>query len=319
MLRVYESNHDKLIEYNILSDKSIKSGTWFCLIKPTEDELKVVTEVTQVPLEFLKAPLDEEERPRLEVEDNCLLIIFNIPIMKDENTFDTIPLGIIITPAYFITVCLMDNKILSYFNSDNYKQFCTYKRTRFLFQMLYKSAELYLRYLRYINIHTDEIEMNLRKSMKNQTLFQLLELEKSLVYFTTSLKDNGIVTQKILRLRSNSNFQELLEIFEEDEDLLEDVIIENKQALEMVEMHSNILGSMMNAFASIISNNLNMVMKFLTSMTILLAIPTMIASFFGMNVHVPWGQHALGFIFVVVLSSVITTLTAFMLLKRQMF
>jgi len=239
--------------------------------------------------------------------------------MHDKDTFDTIPLGIIITSNHFITVCLMENKILSHFCKNSHKDYSTHKRTRFLFQIFYKSAELYLRYLRYINIHTDEIEKTLRKSMKNQTLFQLLELEKSLVYFAASLKDNSIVTHKLLRLRTNQSINDLLIIHEDDEDLLEDVIIENKQALEMVEMHSNVLGSMMDAFASIISNNLNIVMKFLTSMTILLAIPTMISSFFGMNVPVPWGHNNFGFVFVIILSIILTLSAAYLLNKKQMF
>jgi len=239
--------------------------------------------------------------------------------MEGETSFDTLPLGIVITPNHFITICLKDNRVMSYFDKDNTRFFCTAKKARFLFQIQYRSAILYLRYLKYINQQTDEIELNIRRTMKNKALFQLLQLEKSLVYFTTALKDNGIVLQKLMRLRNNRNIQHLLDFDEEDEDLMEDVIIENKQAIEMVEMHSNILSSMMNAFASIISNNLNFVMKFLTTMTILLAVPTMLASFWGMNVTLPWSATPWGFLYVIIFSALITGFTAYILWKKGMF
>jgi len=317
MLSIYKSEKDGLRELTV--DSLEEKTCWINLLKPTTEELKLVSEKTGVMLDFLKAALDQEEPSRIEIENDSLLILTNIPFMEDESSFDTLPLGIIITPDHFITVCLRENRVLTYFDSDNAKHFSTFKKSRFLLQILYRSAKLYLRYLKYINQHTDEIEKNLRKSMKNKALFQLLELEKSLVYFTTSLKDNGIVLQKLLRLRKNSNFEYLLKFYEEDEDLLEDVIIENKQAIEMVEMHSNILSSMMDAFASIISNNLNMVMKFLTTVTIILAIPTMLASFWGMNVHVPFHDNIFGFFLVVSLSVALTGGVAFMLWKKSMF
>lgn len=316
MLNIHKTKDNHLVE---LSPSTVESGCWFNLIKPTIEELKIVEDITKVPMDFLRDVLDEEERPRIEIEENCILIITNIPIMEDENSFDTLPLGIIITKEYFITVCLKDNRVLSYFNEDSSNFFATFKKTRFLFQILYRSAKFYLRYLRYINKHTDIIEMNLRKSMKNKALFQLLEIQKSMVYFTAAIKDNGIVMDKLLRLRNNINSHSMLKVYEEDEDLLEDVIIENKQAIEMVEMHSNVLASMMDAFASIISNNLNMVMKFLTSMTILLAIPTMISSFWGMNVGVPFKDQLIGFEIVTAFSIFATAVAGFMLWKRKMF
>lgn len=312
----------KTLEDNTLSEltiETVEKGCWFNLVKPTSEELKQVADILKIAPDFLRDALDEEERSRIEIEDETMLIITNIPVMEDENRFDTLPLGVVITPDYFVTVCLKENKILSYFNQDTAKHFSTYKRTRLLFQIFFRSTKFYLRYLKYINKHTDEIEIYLRKTMKNKALFQLLELQKSLVYFTTALKDNGIVMEKILRLRNNNNLHNIIKLYDEDEDLLEDVIIENKQALEMVEMHSNILTSMMDAFASIISNNLNIVMKFLTSMTILLAIPTMIASFWGMNVGVPFLGKPFGFEFVLVISVIATTIAAIILSKKEMF
>jgi len=297
---------------------SLEKGAWFNLVNPTAEELHEVSTATNVHIDFLKAALDEEERSRTEIEDNCILVVTNVPIMRGKASYDTLPLGIIITRDYFITVCLEINEVLSEFNPFNAKLFSTFKKTRFLFQILYKSSLLYLRYLRQISRLTDDIEKQLRMSMKNQELFQLLELQKGLTYFNVSLKSNGVVMEKLLRMRTNTNLQHLIKMFEEDEDLLEDVIIENKQAREMVEMYSHILNGMMDTFASIISNNLNIVMKFLASMTILLAVPTMISSFFGMNVDVPFGENN-GFLYVCLISSVMTALSAFALWKKGMF
>ena len=212
-----------------------------------------------------------------------------------------------------------DNPVISEFNETTARTFRTFKKTRFLFQLLYKSATLYLKYLRQISKLSDEIEKRLRGSMKNQELLQLLELQKGLTYFNASLRSNGAVLDKLLRLRSSHNLQHIVKMYEEDEDLLEDVIIENKQAKEMVEMYSKILSRVADTFASIISNNLNLVMKFLASITIILAIPTMISSFFGMNVPVPFGDHQDGFLYVSVIATFLTVICIFVLWKKDMF
>lgn len=317
MINIYRTNSDSVLEELELNQAD--NNSWIKLIKPTEEELQQVSQVTGCPSDFLAAALDENEHSRIELEDDFILIVINIPFLVSKNKFDTIPIGIIFSTTYFITICLQENKILDYFDNKNSKKFSTAKRTNFLFTMLLKNAEYYLRYMRYINTLTDDLELSLRKSMKNQSLFQLFELERSLVYFITALKDNNVVTEKLLRLQKNKNIQELITISEDDEDLLEDAIIENKQAIEMVEMHSNILGGMMDAFASIISNNLNIVMKFLTSVTIILAIPTMIASFWGMNVDVPFKDHPGGFLYVVVFAFVVAFLSCWGLWKKNMF
>lgn len=317
MLKIYKSNCETLYEL-ALSSAPVK-GAWYNLINPTAEEIDAVAAVTNLPHDIIKAALDEEERSRVEIEDNYVLVITNIPIMRGKDMYDTLPLGIIITADCFITVCLEPNDVLACFNSATAKTFSTFKKTRFLFQILYKSATLYLKFLEQINRRSDDIELQLRRSMQNQEFFQLLELQKGLTYFTASLRSNGIVLEKLLRLRSNTQLQHLIKMYEEDEDLLEDVIIENKQAIEMVEMYGNILSSMMDAFASIISNNLNIVMKFLAAMTILLAIPTVIASFWGMNVNVPFSESAYGFFYVFLLATTITGISAFTLWKKGMF
>lgn len=317
MLKIYKSSEKgSLRELNI---DSLEKGSWINLVKPTAYELQVVSSLTEVDLDFLRSALDEEERSHTELEDNCVLIITNVPIMRGSESYDTLPLGIIITHDYMITVCLEDNPVISEFNENTARSFRTFKKTRFLFQILYKSATLYLRYLRQISKLSDEIEKHLRKSMKNQELLQLLELQKGLTYFNASLRSNGAVLDKLLRLRSNPNLQNILKMYEEDEDLLEDVIIENKQAREMVEMYSKILSGVADTFASIISNNLNLVMKFLASVTIILAIPTMISSFFGMNVIIPFEGMDYGFLYVSIIAIVLTLLCALVLWKKDMF
>lgn len=317
MLNVYRTNSDSELE--ILDITQANSRSWIKLMKPTEEELKLVREVTGCPSDFLSACLDENEHSRIELEDDFMLIIINVPFFVSTHKYDTIPIGIILSDKFFITVCLRENKVLEYFEAKNSKRFSTEKRTHFLFTLFLKTAEHYLKYMRFINNITDELELSLRQSMKNKSLFQLFEIERSLVYFITALKDNNVVTEKLLRLRKTKNIQELITIDEEDEELLEDVIIENRQAIEMVEMHSNILGGMMDAFASIISNNLNIVMKFLTSVTIILAIPTMIASFWGMNVDVPFKDHPGGFVYVVSIAFIISTLSCWGLWRKNMF
>lgn len=317
MLQVYKSDCYTGALRELAVD-ALEKGAWFNLVNPTAAELNVVAAAVNIPMDILKAALDEEERSRTEIEDDCILIITNVPVMRTRFSYDTLPLGIVLTRDYVITVCLENNEVLSEFNCNNAKLFSTFKKTRFLFQFLYKSATLYLKYIRQISRLTDDIEKQLHRSMKNEGLFQLLELQKGLTYFNASLRSNGVVMEKLLRLRSNNNLQYLIKMFEEDEDLLEDVIIENKQAQEMVEMYSRILTGMVETFASIISNNLNMVMKFLASMTIIMAIPTMISSFFGMNVVIPIAESH-GFLYVSMISLALTSVSAFVLWKKNMF
>lgn len=312
MLNIYLSNAQGIPE----EITEIKDGCWIKMIAPTEQEINDVATKLQLPLEFLKDPLDEEERSRIEKDDDNILIIVNIPLMSiDENElpiYDTIPLGMIIAKNCFITVCLKDNPIFHTFSDSKVKNFFTYKRTRFSLQILYSMATSYLRYLKQISKKTDAIEIELHQSMKNKELFSLLNIEKSLVYFTTSLKSNNIVMQKMLK----SNY---LKMYEDDQDLLEDVIIENQQAIEMAETHTSILTGMMDAFASVISNNVNIVMKFLTSITIILSLPTMVASFYGMNVPIPFQDHAYSFNIAITLSFILSGITGFIFWKKKFF
>ena len=298
---------------------NLEKGCWLDIVTPTTEELQEISEHTGIQMDFLTAALDEEEKSRIETEDDQILILVDIPFLRSNKDYDTLPLGIIITADYIVTVCLEPNAVVADFSAYNYKLFSTFKKTRFLFQILYKSATLYLKYIRIIIKRTDELEQHLRQSMENSELFNLLDLQKSLTYFTTSLRSNYIVTEKLLRLRSTNQSAHLIKLYEEDEDLLEDVIIEYKQAIEMVEMYSHILNSMMEVFASIISNNLNLVMKYLASVTIILAIPTTIGGLWGMNVPVPFTDNPYGFAVISLGSIAIAAFTGYWLWKRRMF
>ena len=294
--------------------------SWIRLVNPSPDEIRTICMATNVPEDFIRAALDEEERSRIEVEEQCMLVLINIPILRGPDIYDTLPLGMILTPDNLISVSLEDTAILPLSaTATTVSMPCnTSKRTRFLLQILYKNATVFLKYIHQINRQTDEIERHLRRSMNNKEVFQLLDMEKGLTYFTAALRTNGIVLDRLLRLRKSGNLQHLIPMFEEDEDILDDAIIENRQALEMVQMYSDILSGMMDAFTSVISNNLNQVMKFLTSITILIAIPTMISSFWGMNVGVPFIGQAEGFWFVAGLSMFLTGITWLILWRKKM-
>lgn len=316
MIEILKTTDEKLIELGI---NEAQSGSWFNLINPTYDEIQKVSIILNLDESFLRNSLDVDERSRIEIEDDSVLIITNIPIMEDEGTYDTLPLGIIFTDKGFITVTSKKNKVISSFNKDTAGSFDTRNKTKFLLDILFRSTKFYLRYLNYIYKQSEEIEEELRKTMKNKALFQLFEMQKSLVYFTTALKDNYLVLQKIMRLTQSAKQNPLLKFTEDDIDLLEDVIIENKQAHEMVEMHRNILENMMDTFASIISNNLNTVMKFLTSIAIIFAIPTMFSSFWGMNVAVPFANCEHGFLVVSIISITAAACAAVYFAKKGMF
>ena len=310
MYRIMKSTNNGMDELEL---DSLEKGCWIDIVSPSPEELHEVADATGIQMDFLSAALDDEEKSRIETEDDQILTLIDIPVLRSNKDYDTLPLGIIVSADYIVTVCLEPNAVIADFSSYNYKMFSTFKKTRFLFQILYKSATLYLKYIRIIIKRTDELEQHLRQSMENSELFNMLDLQKSLTYFTTSLRSNYIVTEKLLRLRS------LIKLYEEDEDLLEDVIIEYKQAIEMVEMYSHILNSMMEVFASIISNNLNLVMKFLASVTIILAIPTTIGGLWGMNVPVPLSDSPYGFLVIGGTSLLVAGVTGYWLWKRRMF
>ena len=218
----------------------ICENAWIRLYEPTEAELAIVAEKCAIPPEFLKAALDEEERPRIDADDGVVLIVMDIPVMtefEEIKTLTTHPLGIIIAKDYLVTVCSRKSQVLDDFVAGKVRHFTTAKRTRFMFQIFYRNASYYLSHLRQIERSISRIEVELHRSLKNEELFQMLELEKSLIYFSTSLKSNETVLERILRSKP-------LKMYEEDAEFLEDVIIENKQAMEMSQIYLHILNGM---------------------------------------------------------------------------
>lgn len=288
------------------------------MTNPSASEVFAIANKYGIEVDHLRAPLDEEERSRLEVEDNYTLILVDIPVIEERNDkewYGTIPLAIIITKERIFTVCLEDTPVLTAFMDGRVRNFYTYMKTRFILQILYKNATMFLHYLRIIDKKSEFVEKKLHAATRNQELLELLELEKSLVYFTTSLRSNEVVLEKMMKVESIKHYPE-------DEELLEDVIIENKQAIEMANIYSGILSSMMGTFASVISNNLNIVMKFLATVTIVMSIPTMIYSAYGMNVSskgMPFATDPYGFWIVIAISLVITIVTAIFFSKKNLF
>mgnify|MGYP000612154171 FL=1 len=294
--------------------KEYKKGSWINIVSPTEEEIRDVCSKINIQDDFIRYALDSEEKARIDIEDDgTMLFIVDIPIIEKENDsemYTTMPIGmIVVRDDYFITVSLRDNSIIKELKNKIDKNIVTYKKSRLIFQILYQNAATFLDLLKKINKETEIAENVLKNSMKNKELLKLLSLEKSLVYFTTSLKSNEVVMEKTLRGK-------IIKLYEEDEDILEDAIIENKQAIEMSKIYSDILNGTMDAYASIISNNLNGVMKFLTSITIILSIPTMVASFWGMNVRVPMQDNIFGFL-IITLVSILAAIIAMIWLKRK--
>lgn len=313
MLEMYRTE----LETNV-TEKTAKyeKGNWINMISPTEEEINDVCSNLKIKEDFIRYALDYEEKARIDIEedDDTILFIIDIPIREREGDsliYSTMPIGIIfVRDDYIITVSLKKNEIMQSM-CNNTKNIITYKKSRFLLQILYKNSSMYLNLLKKINKETEVAESTLKNSMKNKALLKLLNLEKSLVYFTTSLKSNELVMEKTMRGK-------IIKLYEEDEDILEDSIIENKQAIEMAKIYSDILNGTMDAYASIISNNLNGVMKFLTSITIILSIPTMIASFWGMNIPVPFQDNPYGFPILIGISIIVSIIATLWLNKREM-
>ena len=314
MLKIYNTdlNTNKTEEI-----KEFKKGSWINLVNPSEIEIKKVCENVNIQEDFIRDALDFEEKARIDREDDdeTILFVVDVPIIEkneENDVYTTMPLGmIIVRDDFFITVSLRKNKIIESFEQRKIKDFQTYKKSKLIFQILFLNSSYYLSYLKQINKETEIAEYILKKSMKNKELLKLLSLEKSLVYFTTSLKSNELVMEKTMRGK-------IIKLYEDDEDILEDAITENRQAIEMAKIYTDILSGTMEAYASIISNNLNGVMKFLTSITIVLAIPTMISSFWGMNVNLPFQESKFGFPIMIGISIILTFIVTWWLKKRDM-
>jgi magnesium transporter len=292
----------------------LTAGCWVNAVDPTPDEIaQLVTMGFQQ--DFLTAPLDVDERSRTEKENGDVLIILRIPYFQGEESdipYATLPLGIILTDKCVVTICKRENGVIQELVSGKVRGLSTAKRNRLVLYLLLRIAARYLSHLREINRAVDAVEDRLQVSMRNREVLELLKYEKSLTYFTTALKSNELVLQRLQR-------SQLFRMYPDDEDLLEDALTETQQAIEMTNISGNILSQMMDAFASIISNNLNVVMKFLASVTIVLALPTMIASFYGMNVGLPLEGHPSAFLIVLGVSLLVSLAVVLIFWRKDWF
>ena len=309
MLKIYKTSTN-IKEIRML--KEITQDSWIDLTNPTEKEIDTVVEKTKIDKELILKMTDEDELPRIEQSGNATLVVIDTPCIED-NLYMTNPLGIIITDNnYVITISPKEIPVLNEFRKNEIKDFRTAKKIRFLIQILLKTASMYLKILRQIDKEIEEKEKKLKLNTTNEDLIELLSTEKTLVYFMTSLKANDLVLEKLSK-------ETVFKLFENDLDLLEDAIIENKQAIEMSGIYKDILSSISNTYATVVSNNLNIAMKFLAGFTIVISVPTMISSFLGMNI--PLGNlsnNPYSIIIVTILSTLLSLIVAAILKKKNM-
>ena len=310
MITIYLSDGGRMLEQD-----QICPGAWIHLCDPSEKEIGRVCAQLHIDPDLVRAALDEEERSRIEMDEGevaSTLILVDTPLVQTEGhtfVYSTIPFGIVLTPQNVITVCLRENAVVNEISQGLVKNIQTHLRTQFLLNILLRIATRFLQYLKQIDKISYTTENLLQKTMRNKELIQILGLEKSLVYFSTSLKSNEVTLEKILRGR-------IIKLYDEDEDLLEDVIIEVKQAIEMCSIYSNVLSNTMDAFSSIINNNLNIVMKLLAALTIIMELPNIIFGLYGTNVvDLPYPH----FWFVLVLAAMLMLVFSLIFWKKDMF
>ncbi len=296
------------------------TGCWICITPPfNKEELsKFATEI-DIYEDYLTDPLDLEERPRYEKDEDTRFIIVSSPILnnvdkENESIYITIPIGIVLTPDYIITISPFDNPIIDLFLMNKVRNFSTKDHSFFILKLMEQNVLRFLSCLKKLNHKRNHIEKELYSSSRNMEIKQLLSIEKSLVFFVNALHANELLKIKMKR----TNFLQIND--DEDKlDLFEDIIIDNSQAMDMSKVYTDILGGTMDAYASIISNNLNIVMKRLTTITIVLMIPTLVASFFGMNVTIPFERSPYAFTIIMIFSLLLSLTVAWVARKKQLF
>lgn len=317
MVEIFKTNN--LLRKIEKVDK-IEKGVWINMYNPTQEEIEYIINETGADRSFIENSLDTEERSHIDTEDDQIHISINVPVKEmtaksaKVKKYTTIPLGmIIVKDDYIITVSSEKLKVLNNITSEKIilGEFATYKKSRIVFQVLYKVAEEYIRFLDIINKDIERFEDKIEKTMQNKELVKLIHFQKSMVYFDASLKSNQSVMERLKRGK-------IIKLYDEDEDILEDATIENRQAMEMVTTYSAILNGMIDVFGTMVSNNLNLVMKFLTSITILISIPTLIASILGMNVTFPFTTGIIGFWIVIGICIIATIITWIYLRKKDL-
>ncbi len=312
MIRYFRTDDRQIHETD-----SIQNGVWIEMVNPTVAEGQMVAETLNVDIEDVLAALDEEESSRIELQDGYTLILVDIPsieIRHEKESYTTIPLGIILTADEIVTICTEDTPVLQAFQNNRVKEFSTKKKLRFVYQILYRISVLYQSNLRVIDKMRTEIEERVANDTKEVDLIALHELESTLVYFATSLRANGVVLDRLTRYKR-------LEQYPEDKELLGDVIVENKQAIEMTTIYRDIINGTRELMSSVIDNRLNNVMKYLTSITLVMAIPTVISGLYGMNVEgkgMPFANSIYGFGIICFLTVLVCVITMFILRKKKM-
>ncbi|CAC8632688.1 Magnesium and cobalt transport protein corA [Staphylococcus aureus] len=306
--------HSEDIDKHIIKTPLDHTASWINVVEPDREEIENLMEQYNIPEDFIRDPLDSEESSRIEYDEDTgySLIIIDLPIVNSTNrsvlSFVTIPLGIIIGNGIIVTVCDAENEFLENLpKRDINLKF----HSRFALEILTTIADHYNRNLRLLNKSRIRIEKELKNNITNKQLFKLMEVEKSLVYFLAALKGNDTIIKKLFRLPA-------IKRFEEDEELLEDLIIENNQAIETTELHQRILESITTSYASLLSNDMNTIMKTLTLLTVLLTLPTLVFSFFGMNVPLPIDDHSyISWIIVVGISLILVVIVSIFLWRKQ--
>lgn len=312
MVKYYRTDDRRIHEEN-----TIQTGVWIHMVNPSVTEGQMIAEELDVDIEDVLAALDEEESSRIELQDGYTLILVDIPsveIRHEKKSYTTIPLGIILTEDTIVTVCTEETPVLDAFINNRVKEFSTKKKLRFVYQILYRISVLYQSNLRVIDKKRTEIEERVGNDTQEVDLIALHELESTLVYFATSLRANGVVLDRLTRYKR-------LEQYPEDKELLGDVIVENKQAIEMTSIYRDIINGTRELMSSVIDNRLNNVMKYLTSITVVMAIPTIVSGFYGMNVDAKWVPFATaphGFLIVGIITLLICIILMIILRKKKM-
>jgi len=308
MLTIY-----KTTERGIEQLDTMVNGSWVKAIDPTPQEIEQLVN-WGVDIDYINYALDLDEMPRIERDEEYTFILLRIPHrqLESDPPYITIPLGIMIRGNVIVTICKYDKEMFKVLANGKYCMLKTGKRYRFTLYIFLETATRYLTHLREINRATEAIEDQLQKSQRNRELLELLKYQKSLTYFATALRSNEVMMERVQRMQ-------IFNYYEEDQELLEDVLTENQQAIQMTNINTEILASMMDAFASIISNNLNVVMKALAALTIILNLPTIVASFYGMNVTLPAQDHPLAFLFIIGVTVGVTAIATYIFYKRDWF
>lgn len=301
----------KTVKGTLKEQKRPTAGSWIHAIDPSPEEVELLLNYG-VPREAIHSALDIDELARVEKEDGIMVVIIRVPYFHGDQVdvpYTTIPLGVITSPKWIVTIAAHSTELMRESRKNKDRPLNTKKHNTFILHILYNTAKLYLQHLTAINRIVDNLEDRLGESIRNRELFQLLKYQKSLVFFSTALKTNSLMIERLQRIR-------LFQKYEEDQDLLDDVLTENLQAVEMTNISGNILSQMMDAFASMISNNQNNVIKVLTSVTLLMSVPILVASLYGMNVELPFQSHPNAFLLTLSIS-LFLAFVAFVVLRKK--